>query len=221
MCRLLAAILLLGFMAQPSWGDECPAQIEYIGCRNGLPSQKFYSVRLKLENHRDTPTWFVFPYWADEAPPPQGVFVNKDWNGVPFEGKLIKGDGGSAIEVCMLGGMGFKAFHLPANGRLEIDGYCLDASRDIDEVAMIEAKELLVNKKKPLGNWLPYNTMCGDKVKISDGQSALNWKLLDWDRKRCASRDDYPKVAVVDITTSEYRRWVVKLKVRHAPPKNH
>jgi hypothetical protein len=169
----------------------------------------FHSVRLTLVNRQDEPVWLVLPYWGDKPLPEKGVFPanTKDQ---PFGGKQFKGEGGLAVEVEMYGGDGFKAFRLPAKGRLELAGYEIDADTDISEIVVLEARELKVNGKTPLENWLPYRTTSGEKVKVAERALRIDWKNLDWDDKKLAGRDDYPKEKVEDVKAEGFRHWTVK-----------
>ena len=112
----------------------------------------------------------------------------------------------------MYGGDGFKTFRVPAKGQLELEDYTIDASRDIEEIVAIEARELKVNGKTPLEKWLPYGTTSGKKVKVGSQALNINWKNLDWDAKRLGSRDDYPKEKVEEVKAGGFRRWTVKFQ---------
>lgn len=203
---LLSCWLLAGCLAQAA---DSPVRADYLGSREGKPPLKFHSVRLTLVNPEDKPVWFVLPYWGDKPLPEKGVFSNKNWKDQPFGGKQFDGEGGSVVEVLMYGGDGFKAFRVPAKGQLELDGYTIDASKDIEEIVVMEARELKVNGKTSLEKWLPYATTSGKEVKVALN---IDWKNLDWDAKRLGSRDDYPKEKVERVQAEGFRRWTVKFQ---------
>jgi hypothetical protein len=173
---------------------------------------KFHSIRLTLVNQQDNPVWFVLPYWGDKALPEKGVFPNKDWKDQAFGGRQFDGEGGSAIEVRMYGGDGFKAFRLPAQARVELDGYTIDASKDIDEIVVMEARELKVNGKTPLERWLPYGTTSAEKVKVARQALTIEFKNLDWDQKKHEKRDDYPKEKVEEVKAEGFRCSTVRFQ---------
>ena len=122
----------------------------------------------------------------------------------------FKGEGGLAVQVELYSGHGFKAFRLPAKGRLELVGYEIDADTEISEIVVLEARELKVNGKTPLEDWLPYKTTSGEKVKVAKQELLIDWKNLNWDANKSASRDDYPKEKVEDVKAEGFRRWTVK-----------
>jgi hypothetical protein len=210
--RVLSWCLLAACSADSALAADPPVRADYLGSRDGKPPLKFHSVRLTLVNQHDKPVWFVLPYWGDEPLPEKGVFPNKDLKEQqPFEGDQFDGEGGSAVEVLMLGG--FKAFRLPAKGQLELDGYTIEAWKDIEEIVVIEARELKVNGKTPLEKWLPYGTTSGEKVKVVGSETVNNaWKSLDWDDKRLGSREDYPKEKVEEVKAEGFRSWTVRLQ---------
>lgn len=214
--KALVALLPYCLMAATSAGGaqaaDPPVRVDFLESRNGKPPLKLISVRLTLVNQQDKPVWFVLPYSGDKPLPEKGIFSSKNWDRKPFGGKGFEGEGGSAVEVSMYGGDGFKAFRLPANGRLELDGYTIDAWKDIDGVWVMEARELKVNGKTPLEKWLPYATTSSEKVKVGSKQLNWDWKNLDWDAKKSASRDDYPKEQVEEVKAEEFRSWTVKFQ---------
>ncbi|HLW63855.1 MAG TPA: hypothetical protein VKS79_00960 [Gemmataceae bacterium] len=209
---LLPYWLLVACFADGACAADSPVQADYLGSRDGKPPLKFHSVRLTLMNQQDKPVWLVLPYWGDKPLPEKGVFPNKNWKDQPFGGKKFDGVGGSAVEVLMYGGDGFKAFRLPAKGKLELDGYTIEADRDIAPIVVIEAQELKVNGKTPLEKWLPYATTSGEKVKVGEHELNTDWKNLDWDPKRFRSRDDYPKEKVEEVKAEGIRCWTVKFQ---------
>ena len=199
------------FLSAAAYGADAPVQAVFLGRSVGKPPLTFHSVRLTLENRNDKPVWFVLPYWGDKAIPEKGVFPNKNWNGPPFEGHEYQGDGGSAFEVYMFGGNGFKAFRLPAKGRIELDRYTVEAWQEIKEIVVLEATDLKVNGKTPLEKWLPYGITSGDKVKVK-AEAFLSSKYLDWDAEKSRKRDDYPKEKVDDVKAEGITSWTVKFQ---------
>ncbi len=197
-------------MADPQIPD-LPVQAEYLGSRDLKPPMKSYSIRLMLVNRQDKPIWFVLPSWGDKPLPENGVFNNSRYD-QPFGGEQFEGEGGSAIKVEMFGGDGFNAFHLPANGRLELDGYSIDGSKDIKEIIVLETKELKINGKTSLEQWLPYGTICSQNVKVSQNQLSSGWKNLDWNWEKNRERDDYPKEKVEEVKAETIRSWTVKFQ---------
>lgn len=190
-----------------------PVRAQYIRRGEGKPPLIFHSVRLTLLNQQDHSVWFVLPFWGDKPLPRNGLFPNTSlWTDKPFRGKLAQGEGGSAVEVTMYGGDGFNAFRLPAKGSLELDGYIVEASKDINEIVVLEAQALKVNSKTPLEKWLPYGTMCGQKVKVSDTALNIDWTNLDWDPEQSRSREDYPKETIKEVKAEGCRYWAVKFE---------
>jgi hypothetical protein len=207
---LIGCCLLTIGMAGSARADDSPVRVEYLSTRGGKPPMQFISVRLTLVNDRDKPAWFLLPYWGETPLPESGVFKNKNAPAETFGGKRFDGEGGSAIEVMMYGDDGFKAFRLPARGRVELGGYDIEADKDIHDITILEADELKVNGTTLLEKWLPYATTSGEKVKVIGRTVGGDWKNLDWDEKKLAKRDDYPKDKVDEVKAEGIRRWPVK-----------
>jgi hypothetical protein len=144
--------------------------------------------------------------------PKTGVFPNKNWDGQPFGGKRCDDEGGSAVEIRMYGGNGFKAFHVPVKGQLELDGYQIETLKDVKEVTVFEARQLKVNGKTPLDKWLPYKSTSSKKVKVASIALNTEWKNLDWDAENLRERDDYPKEKVEVVKAEGLRRWIIRLQ---------
>jgi hypothetical protein len=206
---LLECCLLMGCNTETVRFPASPIQAEYLRTVLGKPPMKIHCVRLTLLNQHDRPIWFVLPYSGDKPLPENGTFPNENWKEQPFGGQQFEGKGGSAIEVCMYGGGGFTTFRLPAKGRLELDGYEIDGSKDISEIVVLEAEELKVNGKTPLERWLPYDTMCGEMVEVNE-RAQINWRNLDWNAEKLGSRQDYPKETVEIVQANGTHRWVVR-----------
>src|SRR5262245_29390567 len=102
---------------------EPPGRADFLASRGGKPPEQSHLVPLTLVNRRDRAVWLVLPYWGDKPLPKNGVFPNTDRMAQPFGGRQFAGEGGSAVEVRMYGGNGFKALHLPPQGQLDLDGY--------------------------------------------------------------------------------------------------
>jgi hypothetical protein len=215
------SLVLVGILSYCLWAAcptagvqaaDPPVRADYLGNGDGKPPLKFHYLRLTLVNEKDKPVWLVLPYWGDTPLPEKGVFPNKNWKGQPFGGEQFDGKGGSVVEVCMYGGDGFKAFRLPPKGHLELDGYTIDATKDIDELVVLEARELKVNGKTPLEKWLPYATTSSEKVKVGSRELNIDKKNLDWDAEKHDSRDDYPKEKVEEVKAEGVRCWTVKFQ---------
>ena len=168
LAAVLACCLSAAFAVNGARGADPPARADYLGSRDAKPPLRIHSIRLTLVNRQDRPVWFILPYWGDKPLAANGVFPNKDRKEQPFGGERFAGEGGSAVEILMYGGAGFKAFRLPAKGQLELGGYHIDAEKDIREIVVMEARELKVNGKTPLEKWLPYATTSGEKVKLGN-----------------------------------------------------
>ncbi len=192
--------------------SEAPIHAQYLGSRKGKPPQTIYSLRVTLENRENEAVWLILPYWGDKPLPDNGIFLNEDLELQPFGGKGFNGEGGSAVEVVMYGGDGFKAYRLPAQGRLELDDYRVEANKNIGEIVVIEARELKVNGNTPLEKWLPYSTISGMNVKVGSDQLNIEWKNLDWDPAKLGSRGDYPKERVQEVKAEGLRSWIVRFR---------
>ena len=191
---------------------ELPVRADYLWTQGGKPPMRAYSVRLTLVNQHDWPVWFVLPYYGDMPLPENGVFTNVGWKDQPFEGRKFEGEGGSVIQVTMFGGKGFKALRLPAKGQLDLDGYRIEAWKEINEIMVLEARELTVNGKIPLDKWLPYDTMSGEKVTVCDEAIIFQFKILHGEAKKPGDRDGYPKEKVEEVKAEGFRSWTVKFQ---------
>jgi hypothetical protein len=207
---LFPVVLLTSCLGDPPLVEDSPIQAAYLGMRKGKPPLLIHSVRITLENQHDQPVWFVLPDRGNEPLPEYGAFPIAHWTEHPFQGKLFKGDGGSAIEVSMYGSNGFRAYRLPAKGRLELDDYNLDADKALGQLWVLEALALKVNGTTPLEEWLPYQTTSGDQVRVTiEGFS--DWTNLDWDSKKHARRNDYPADKVEEVEAEGFTCWRIRL----------
>ncbi len=175
---------------------------------------EYYRVRLVIENRNEKPTWFVLPYFGDQSLPDSGTF-QKNAPGFqphdqPFGAKEYRGTGGTVIEVLMYGGAGFRAFRLPAHGKLELDGYMIEANKSIGAVPVWEVNRLSVNGDVPLEKWLPYPTLSGANVKVPAKEVQKDWRNLDYIPGQIGGRRDYPKKKVEFVTAEGIKRWTVK-----------
>jgi len=207
----LVVMLVGGCHAGAPQAADPPVRADFLERREGKPPSKFHFVRLTLVNSQNKAVWFVLPYWGDRPLSQTGLFTN-DKVGQPFGGFAFAGEGGSAVRVQMYGGEGFKAFRLPAKGRLELDDYSIDASKYIDEIEVMETRELKVNGKTPLEKWLPYATTCDEKVMVRPLGILATWTDLDWDATKRGKRDDYPKEKVENVKAEGFRFWTVKFQ---------
>jgi hypothetical protein len=206
-----AAALWLAIPA-PARAEEPSVQAVPQKCVDGRPPLRTYLVRLALSNPEDHPVWFVLPYWGDRPLPEDGVFPNQTGTGQPFGGKGYAGQGGPAVEVEMYGGAGFHAYRLPAKGRVVLDGYGVEAWKDVKEVVVLECRRLEVNGKTPLEKWLPYDTLSGANVTVGPRMVSADWTNLDWDAKKFRTRDDYPKEKAEQVKADCVRRWTIKVQ---------
>lgn len=191
-------------------GDEPSIQVVFLRERDGKPPLKHVTLRLTLVNRQDVPVWFVLPYWGDKRLSKQGVFLNEDPTLMPFGGGRYEGQGGPATRLDMIVREGFKAFRLPAKGRLVLDGYDVACWKKVSEMVVVEARELKVNGKTPLEKWLPYETTSGKDVRVSAATLGAGGRNLDWDAKRFRKRDDYRKEVVASVKAEGVRSWTVR-----------
>ncbi|WP_254508554.1 hypothetical protein [Anatilimnocola floriformis] len=192
--------------------EDSSVKASLVDVRDGKPPLKFHGVRLTIENKQERPTWIVLPYWGERSLPAKGIFPLDEHDGPGFGGKGFVGEGGSAVEVLMYGGEGFRAFRLPGKGSLQLDGYEIESWKEIDAIDVIEARELKVNGKTPLEKWLPYATTSDAKVKVGSQQLNVDWKNLDWDAKKSKSRTDYPTEKVEKVVAEDFRVFKVKIE---------
>lgn len=113
----------------------------------------------------------------------------------------------------MYGDKGFKAFRVLPSSTIELDGYQLETFGELNELGVMQARELHVNGKTPLNEWLPYDTTSSlnsriSKDEIRDWNKAVN---LDWDEKTNAKRLDFPKEKVTKVKAMDFRSWAIQL----------
>jgi hypothetical protein len=184
-----------------------PVKAELLSTWKGKPPLKFYSIRLSLFNKEKVPVWFILPYFADRPLSARGVFMLDDWRGAAFGGTRFKGQGGSAIEIVMHG-LNFRAFLLPAKGKLHLNGYTIKVSmEDVNELKIMEARKLNINGKIALEAWLPYSPLNGNNV-IVDSMGFSLPENLDWGK---FDRDPHIGERVKFVKAEGIKIWSVKL----------
>ncbi len=208
--RLLVVFALAIGCGRFALAADPPVRMSYLKHTVGRGQTREYSVHLILVNPHTRPVWFLFPLGNDGVFPKDGVFPS-DEDGQPFSATQYRGKGGRAIDLWFAGGYKgkaseFRAFRVPARGRLEVDGYRISDHKDIDKAIVAEAKELIVNGTTPLEKWLPYNVTANKDVTVS----VADYQGLDWDETKHQPREDYRKEKVRDIRARGWRRWTVQ-----------
>jgi hypothetical protein len=206
------SLLLVGtFCPGFGQGEEPPVHAVHLGWSREKKA-KVHEFRLTFVNRQDKPVWFLSKYNANERLPRDRIFLNDGLeSGELFSGAQYDGKGGPVIEVRLLGSRGFRAFRLPAHGRIELNGWLVGGEDEFSELVVLETPELTVDGKTPLEKWLPYVTMSGKSVVAERTGDITD---LDWDPKRRDSRDDYPKERVEFVRAEKAREWTVKFRPR-------
>ena len=81
----------------------------------------------------------------------------------------------------------------------------------MNAVEVWEVEALSVNGKKPVEQWLPYNTMSEADVHIV---ARTDWDNLEWDPKTSNKRADLPKEKVQFVEGKVLAKWTVPMVVR-------
>ncbi|MEN6367831.1 MAG: hypothetical protein ABFC88_13565 [Thermoguttaceae bacterium] len=196
--------------------DSPPVQVVLL---ESVPDQggiKIHKLRLTLTNSEDHPIWYILPFCADRSIPANGVFSYKDWKPTPgwgdqrFGGERIKARDGWAVQLTIQNRDFVRAFHLPPKSRFVLDDFHIEGKASVlRKIEMLEAREVKVNGKTPLGKWLPYNSMCSKEEPADLAESSSN---LDWDRKTNRPRDDYPKEKVQEVIADGVRHWSITVQ---------
>ena len=196
----------------PAITPGAPVTAELLRRRMGKPPMRSYGLFLTLENRHDRPIWLLFPPFLDDRLVVQTTadpaIVRFDSRGGDFGGNGYPGRARQVIEVQLFGGAGFRAFHLPARGRVVLDGFGLSGSSDVDRMDVWEVDELRVNGRRPLEEWLPYPVTARVGAVVTDFGNGEN---MDWDYDRDRKRDDYPDEKVTHVDARVRARWVVPL----------
>jgi hypothetical protein len=180
-------------------------QVQHLGWVQEKGGVKVHSFRVTLVNRYNKPVWFVLPLWPDMAFPKNGIFRNVG-SSQPFSRNLYGGKGGLACEVRFSGTLVFKAYRLPAKGRLRVDEFTFDAKDDFQELEVLEAKNLRVNAKTRLEHWLPFRTMADKKVRLGGrGLDLVN-------NENYGEPKPYPKEKVYSVKAEGFRIWRLKFQ---------
>jgi hypothetical protein len=212
--KLGVCIFLAPFVVDFAHGSDAPVRADYLRTTHGKAPLRWHSFRLTLVNKRDTPVWFILPSYGDQSLPEKGNFSAKSSMDQPFGGKLYAAAGGLAIEVSIYGQDGFRAFQIPAKGKLVFVDYNISGWKDFREFEVIEALEMKVNGTTPLAKWLPYRTLSGGNVIVDKKYMYPN--NLDFDEVKNKSREDYPKETVNDIKAEGLRRFKIAFEPKDA-----
>ncbi|MEZ4383920.1 MAG: hypothetical protein R3A79_21490 [Nannocystaceae bacterium] len=189
--------------------EPAPVEATLLYVRKGKPPLRSYATHLTLVNRHDREVWLLFPYNGDEDLPPSRVFTTENSPAIPFVSTAHDGPGGRVVGVRMLGTPGFRAFRLPARGRVVFENFAFPARSPVEEIPYWEVSALVVDDDAPLERWLPYETLSDPDVRLpEDNDEAIN---LDWDYEQSRRRDDYPNQPVRQVTAEVLQRSTIRL----------
>lgn len=131
-----------------------PVSLSHLGFKSSkLVKAHWFS--LKLTNHRPEPVYYLLPCFGDVPLSEKARLTD----GRRLESELCKVLREARRESVAIGvdfGATFTAFRLPAQSECEISKYLIYAVKPFDDITVVEARDLLVNGKCPLENWLPF-----------------------------------------------------------------
>ncbi|MDR3636415.1 MAG: hypothetical protein P4L84_21610 [Isosphaeraceae bacterium] len=159
-----------------------------------------HRFRITLINRDDEPKWFVFPTRSDVKLPADGVFRNYDGDhSQRFRGHGVEGKRGAVFLVEFSGKDSFQALRVPAKSQVKLEWLHIvgDPDYKFDTMTVLEGHRLLVNGKRGLEEWLPYNVTSDRNVFASSCRDAIE---LDRDPIKQSERTDYPKEDVIQVT---------------------
>lgn len=186
---------------------DCPVSAVLLGRTKGKPPLRFHSLHLTLLNKRAETRWFLLPDYGNVLLPENGVFKPEFRPIVEFGIKRYEGEGGSVVEIEAYGGNGFRAFRLAPAARVVLDGYTLTADTDVDLFDVTVARELLVNGRVPLEEWLDFETLSDSSVRVHSDTLKVNWQSPK-PRKSDHTKGIEP---VGFVQLKEFVQWRVKM----------
>jgi hypothetical protein len=149
---------------------------------------------------------------ADDKLAINGIFPIRGWDDIPLGGRRYKGEKGACTEITMYGLQGFKAFLLPANGRLEFGEFGIYSLKEVKGIEVLEVDSLKVNGRLPIEKWLPYKVICDLRVTVSPDEYWTEWESLNHTPGREGIRKDYPKEKVEMVQAQEIRHWRLEFR---------
>jgi hypothetical protein len=219
---LLACCASTAACREAEQDDVPPIEVKHLGVSRG--KSQIHVLQVTLVNRHDRPLWFVVPGDLERPLEKSGTFKNNTSSKkAPFGGfrHYAKGDLDSTderraiVELDFNGSDTFTAFHVPAHGRIVLDGLTKFAPRDFkfsefSGFTAFEAKDLLVNGNTPIEDWLPFDTMSSEMAEVA--REPLTRQSLNWDKIRRAERDDYPTERVEFIQATEVHQWPIRFE---------
>lgn len=195
--------------------DPPPLTMEYLGRKRAVDAflVRNYFFKMSLKNRHAKPMWFVIRLKGNKPLNPNGVFPGKAGGLQPFRGMRFDGGRtggrGRVVRVDMLGEEPFSAFYLPPHGTLSFEAYKIASPLNFHEFEVWEAPTILVNMRRPLKEWLPFDHLLADKrvVVTSDAEP----KNLNYDPKARGMRQDFPKKKVELVYVQTSRKYTLKL----------
>jgi hypothetical protein len=189
---------------------ETGVEIEliYLQTNCGKPPLRDFECSIKIKNNRAIPVWIVYPSNADDRLPVDGKilvsywkpeFFSADGYEIPhgYEPKNPKNVGRFVLIRSLAGdarNSEFSTFYIPAGAEFEFKGYRFSAWKNVDDIEIWVAKDIIVNEKVSFSDWFPF-------VVIADKQVRMGWgtrsnENMNFDRKTYATRNDLRKEAV-------------------------
>ena len=171
-------------------------------------------VTLTLTNRHDFPEWVMLSYWANEKLTANGKFLSTTNSERPLQAEEYNA-GTNRLVIVKHFGMGFgtndfKAILMPARGSVAIEDFRLWSGRKTPQFFDVgEAKDLLVNGKTPLQEWLPYAVDSSPNVNILGGNGASS--SLDYKHDNTPGAKPFPAETVRFVQAVSFRHQKVFL----------
>jgi hypothetical protein len=199
---------------------KCPAKIDIVKVRPLKRGSLIYAS-LSIKNESDKAKWFVFRQEADVRFPLDGRFdASKKMNAFAkriYYGYTEDKNVAQALEVEFhrnnYFNCGFRAFHIPPNGTLQIAKYEVTAYNGEPRLELWVVDELLVNGETPLEKWLPFATLCPDSL-IVPAEPDENLKEFSKKAAKDSLNSELPKAPVDFVQAGAGIRYIFKVDLK-------
>ena len=195
--------------------EESPVKLKLLHLQRGKPPMRFYHCRVSMQNTSNKPYWIVLPEDISISLLPNKRrakhlrIPSNPEDDVVFVGKGYKSSAGQVIAVHAFVKPSLNAYHLPAGANIVFKKLSFEAWSKVKKVNVLLARDILVNDKRSLEDWLPFPTMSPKKATVLGER---NWQNLNWDRRKNRRRTDFPKERVNFIELKNLYSYEVRMK---------
>lgn len=169
-----------------------------------LESAQGQKVKLMIQNNHPVAMWYLMPVSGEKNMPKDGKFAVNPNAEPPFLGKKFMEKEQHLVELIFYGSeqQSFRAFYVEAGTSMMFRNYDLGHYKEGDYVPFWSAKDLVVDNKIQLKNWLPFSPLSSPNVVL---QNTLKDGQVQW--VNLSKEVDFPKEKMHFVQAEEVQEY--------------